>query len=124
MNCYQNGRAVKNDYRKWCIYICGQHKVETNTKNMLVEVVRWLLQVLVNSVKCPLVVVQQFGLNKTTTWHILRKNLSLKAYKVPIKPELNPLDYSKRYVFINMIREQSAYLFSKSSSFSNWWIIE
>lgn len=42
---------------------------------------------------------QQLGLSYSTTWRILRKDLSLKAYKIQLVQELKPTDLPNRFRF-------------------------
>lgn len=44
---------------------------------------------------------QQCKLSESTTWRILRKDLSLKAYKVQITQKLKPFNHSKRRAFVS-----------------------
>lgn len=55
------------------------------------------------SVRC---LSQEFGLSKSTTWRILRKDLGLHPYKVQLTQELQPQDHETRRVFADWASEQ------------------
>ena len=44
---------------------------------------------------------QELGIAQTTLWRIIRKDLSLDAFKIKLTPELKPLDHFKRRNFSN-----------------------
>ena len=49
---------------------------------------------------------QHVGLSESTTWRILHKDLSLKAYKIQITQELKPMDHAKRRAFVKWVQKQ------------------
>ena len=61
---------------------------------------------------------QQLEITQTTLWRILHKDLALKPYKVQLVQELQPLDHSQRRDFVNWMDEQEPQ-FSRKIFFSD-----
>lgn len=140
---YENGRSVKNVYRKLRQFYGRHNRPSESTINQIIKRFQQtgsvedkktekyarrgrsknhIDLVYASIAEDPEMSIdrrsQQVGLSKTTTWRILRKDLALKCYKVQLTQELQPLDHLKRREFINWVKEQPAN-FSQKIIFSD-----
>jgi len=72
---------------------------------------------------------QELGLSVTSTWQILRWDLSLHPYKIQLIQELKVNDHRQRHVFADWVLEQLTQISSNKSSlamrpFLDKWICE
>lgn len=51
---------------------------------------------------------QHLGISRTSTWRILKKDLSLHPYKIQLTQELKPADHGQRRAFANWILQMNA----------------